>query len=491
MCVPLPAGISAVTSFFPLAGSAGSESDVSGTYWTTDTGYVMGTVWWFLRLGVASGAELAWTKGPESGFSVRCVRAREGQAVPRFCLAVLLFVNELEKMDHQLLEALFRAYFKVRRISGGSHSQLDFEMDMERNLIELRDEIAAGTYEPSPSICFMLKTRTIRREIFAPAFRDRVVHHMICDQLAPLYERCFIADSYACRKGKGTRYAVERLEHHIRSCSENYTRPCYVLKLDIQGYFFAIDRSMLFEMIRTTLDAKWDDYRAAAVRPDRLFEKPLLLALIERILSSNPASNYVMHGNREEWKKIPPDKSLFHSLPGHGLPVGSLTSQLFSNIYMDSFDQYVKRTLKIKHYGRYVDDFFIVHEDQYFLQELIPHIRSYLKEHLHLTLHPRKIYLQEVRKGVGFVGAWIKPFRTYPGRRIIKSCNRMLYEAQQQEGNVSGYKLAASLNSYLGSMKQYDSYRCRRNIIERNLWIYRRGWMRTDYAKFTPDKSKK
>lgn len=394
-------------------------------------------------------------------------------------------------MDYQLLEALFRAYFKVRKLSGGSSTQLEFDLDMERHLIDLHDEIVGGAYAPSRSTCFLLKVRNLRREVFAPAFRDRIVHHLIFDQIAPLFESRFIADSYACRKGRGTRYAVERLEHHIRSCSQNYTRPCYVLKLDIQGYFFSIDRSLLFETVRSVLDAKWNDYRAAAFHPDRLFDKPMLLDLIERTILHDPVSNYVMHGNPAEWEKLPSDKSLFHSRPGHGLPVGSLTSQLFSNIYMDSFDQYVKRTLKIKHYGRYVDDFFIVHEDRRFLQELLPDLRSYLKEQLHLTLHPRKIYLQEVRKGVGFVGAWIKPFRTYPGRRTVKSCNRMLYTAEHQEGKVSVYKLAASLNSYLGSMKQYDSYRCRRRIIERNTWIFRSGWMRSDYAKFIPDKSRK
>src|SRR3989339_284296 len=128
-----------------------------------------------------------------------------------------------------------------------------FEVNYERNLFVLAEEILDGKYQPGVSSCFIVK-KPVKREIFAASFRDRIVHHLIYNYINPLFERSFINDSYSCRIGKGTSYGIKRLNHFIRSCSENYQKDCYILKLDIKGYFMSINKNILHEKIKETLN---------------------------------------------------------------------------------------------------------------------------------------------------------------------------------------------------------------------------------------------
>jgi len=154
--------------------------------------------------------------------------------------------------DNQLLCYLFQAYYGARRNKRNTINALKFELNYERNLFELYWQLVDRTYEPSRSICFIVN-RPVKREIFAADFRDRVVHHLLHNYLSPIFEKRFLPDSYACRTGKGTHYGIKRLNHFIRSCSENYHQDCYVLKLDIKGYFMSIDRSILFRKVEKVL----------------------------------------------------------------------------------------------------------------------------------------------------------------------------------------------------------------------------------------------
>jgi RNA-directed DNA polymerase len=104
---------------------------------------------------------------------------------------------------------------------------------------------------------------------------------------------------------------------------------------------------------------------------------------------------------------------LFAAKPGYGLPIGNLTSQVFANVYMSCFDHFIKHQLDITYYGRYVDDFVLVHTNKNYLKSLIPRIAKLLKTELHLKLHPKKIYLQHYSKGVNYIGGFIKPNRIY------------------------------------------------------------------------------
>lgn len=386
-------------------------------------------------------------------------------------------------MDGALLESLFRAYFDVRKNKRNTVNQIRYELDFERNLFDLCYEIESRIYTPSRSICFMLEELGIKREIFGANFKDRIVHRLIYDQIAPLFERRFIPDSYSCRKNKGSHYAIKRLEHHIRSCSANYTRQCWILKLDIQGYFFSIDRNLLYRMISTVLSERWCEYCARQSVQYHMLDLDTVLFLIDRVIHCDATKNCIIRGTKEKWDNFPATKSLFHADPGCGLPIGNLTSQLFSNIYLDCFDQYVKRTLQIRHYGRYVDDFFIVHEDPDYLHRLIPVLRVFLQDRLHLTLHPKKIYLQSAERGVLFVGGFLKPWRNYPGHRVVARCSSMLAR-QQSNSALSPVKLRDSLNSYLGTIRQFRSCRIRRRIICHHNWIFQYGWMKVDFSKY-------
>lgn len=153
----------------------------------------------------------------------------------------------------ELLKDLFKAYFTARKNKRNTINALRFEINFEHNLIELNDEIVSGNYQPRPGICFIVN-KPVKREIFAADFRDRIVHHLIFNYISPVFEKHFINDSYSCRKGKGTSYGIKRVSHFIRTCSENYQKDCYILKMDIQGYFMSIDKKILFNLVSDTLD---------------------------------------------------------------------------------------------------------------------------------------------------------------------------------------------------------------------------------------------
>lgn len=153
----------------------------------------------------------------------------------------------------KLLIDLFRAYYDARRNKRSTINALAFEAEYEKNLFRLYEDIVNRRYRIGSSICFIVD-RPVKREIFAADFRDRVVHHLLYNYLSPIFERRFLPDSYACRVNKGTHYGIKRLNHFIRSCSENYQKECWILKLDIKSYFMSIDRSILFRKVENAID---------------------------------------------------------------------------------------------------------------------------------------------------------------------------------------------------------------------------------------------
>ena len=377
-----------------------------------------------------------------------------------------------EYYKQQLKKELFVAYYDARKNKRNTINALNFELNYEHNLFQLYEEIISGNYKIKPSICF-INFSPVQREIFAADFRDRVVHHLVYNYIAPVFEKTFINDSYSCRIGKGTHYGIKRIDHFIRSCSENYHKDCYILKLDIKGYFMNIERTILFQVVNDTLlkyNKKID------------FDLPLILDLIKLIIYNDPTKNYILKGNKKDWNGLPPSKSLFHSGENKGLPIGNLTSQLFSNVYFNQFDHYVKKELGIKYYGRYVDDFVIVHPDKTYLKMITSVIKNYLKENLMLELHPKKIYLQHYSKGVQFLGAIIKPYRIYVSSRTKGNFYRSINKWNTKINTVNGLtkedkaEFQCTVNSYLGIMKHYKTGNLRSKIIfektDKKFWKY-------------------
>ena len=180
---------------------------------------------------------------------------------------------------------------------------------------------------------------------------------------------------------------------------------------------------------------------------------------------------------------MPKSKSLFFSKQGRGIPIGNLTSQLFGNIYLDELDHFMREKTGIKYYGRYVDDIVFVHKDKEFLKSIILKVRDYLKIELRLTLHSKKIYLQYYKKGVYFLGVFIKPYRIYAGRKTknnfyesIRGWNNLILEKKDKIEKVNIERFIAGVNSHLGIMKHYNTYKLRRKMIVKNIikewWNY-------------------
>ena len=372
--------------------------------------------------------------------------------------------NQIQNPKLQLLYDLFQAYYDARKNKRSTMNALAFEIDYEKKLFELCEEIKNRKYELSRSICF-ISFEPVQREVFAADFRDRIIHHLIFNYISPIFERLFINDSYSCRVGKGTSYGIKRMDHFIRSCSENYQKDCWILKLDIKGYFMSMDRNILYRKIEKAVNEA--NHSGAKAN----FDIDLILFLIRKVVFHDPTKNCHIKGKREDWTGLPKSKSLFFAEKGKGFPIGNLTSQLFGNIYLDEFDHFAREKLGIKRYGRYVDDMVFVHADKEFLKSIILKIRDYLHKELELTLHPGKIYLQYFAKGVSFLGAFIKPYRIYIGKRTKRNFyakagmwNEVFKKKHGLISKEEAKKFLACANSYLGIMKHYDTRKLREKI---------------------------
>lgn len=410
-----------------------------------------------------------------NGHSVRPVAAFTG--VPDNTEAANDRSPSFRLTKEQLLIDIIRAYKDARRHKRKRRCLVAFDMNLEENLVDLRDDLWNRTYEARPSICFIIRDPKVR-EVFAADFRDRIVHHLYYNYTYECFEQTFIDDSYSCRKGKGTHYGIERLRRHIEDVSEKYKRQTYVLKMDIKGYFMSIDRQRLLDIV---LESLRESYCRPSNKDGMLWgEKidfPFVEYLSRKIIMLDPTEGCIRRGEAKDWDILPPSKSLFLAKKGCGLPIGNLTSQLFSNVYMNVFDKYVEDFLRSvsgeAHYGRYVDDSFVVFRGKRLLRQLMKESFIFLKTKLGLKLHPHKVLIVPMRHGVEFLGAFVKPYRIYVSR---KSFRRMRLKIDKLEFSDDPYKIRASLNSFLGILCHYKSYRIRRN----NVWLNRR-YMRYGY----------
>ncbi|MBR1755109.1 MAG: RNA-directed DNA polymerase [Bacteroidaceae bacterium] len=310
----------------------------------------------------------------------------------------------------------------------------------------------------------------MKREIFAADFRDRVVHHLIARRIYPLLEAQFITDSYSTQTGKGTLFGIQHVEQHIRDCSENYTRDCYIMKLDISGYFMSISKERLYDCIRSFLERHY--------KGDGL---PMLLYLLRETICNRPEKNCIRKVPKDRWRGLPRNKSLFGSDGNTGLPIGNLTSQLLALLYLDELDHLITGAWGVEHYGRYVDDMVLVHPSAAHLLEVRQKIRDWLDAR-GLLLHPKKMYLQHYSKGVMFVGGMIKPGRKYIAHRTVGRFFAKIHRyngllAQEQVAPQTREAVRATVNSYLGMMCHYNSKRLFHRVLRR----VTPGWYRYFY----------
>lgn len=320
------------------------------------------------------------------------------------------------------------AYLDCRENKRNTHSARAFECDLEANLDRLYHELVDGTYRPGRSICFVV-VRPKPREVWAADFRDRVVHHLLYNRIGPLFERSFIADSCACIKGRGTLYAVRRLESKIRSITQNWSRRAYYLKLDLANFFVSVDKRILFALLAEKVGEAW------------------WLRLAEQILFHDPRPDADVQSDASRLALIQAHKSLWNQ-PAHlGLPIGNLSSQFFANVYLDVLDQHVKHELQVRHYIRYVDDFVLLDESAQWLNYARAEIDAFLPARLGVRLNHSKTIIQPIARGVDFVGQVVKPWR-----RTIRKRTRNATLARV--ATMPAHGLYESANSYFGLFRQ-------------------------------------
>lgn len=371
----------------------------------------------------------------------------------------------------RLLQDLYTAYYGACRHKRKRSYVRRWERNLKANMEQLCDDLYLRRYRAQPSKCFIVN-HPKKREVFCAAFRDRIVHHLYFDYTHDVFERTFIADSYSCIKGRGTHYGIRRIAQHIRQESQNYTHRCYALKLDIRGYFMHIDRRRLLDIALQTLRRK-----------GKGLDLDFLQWLTREIVMLNPTDGCIITGKAEDWQGLDPAKSMRNLPDGLGLPIGNLTSQLFSNVYLNTFDQFMKRTLGCRHYGRYVDDAVVVSCDREWLLSLVPRVKDFLQSEIGLQLHDGKQTITDVRQGVEFLGAYIRPWRIYTANATLRRIEKNMRSVDYRRRNST----ARTVNSYLGIMQHTASYNQRRRLFMHKE-LLRIGHFNDDMTKFMASK---
>lgn len=333
-------------------------------------------------------------------------------------------------------ENLYLAYRKAARGKRGQAAVATFEFDLERNLFDLQAELEAQTYMPGAYTSFYIREAK-RRLVSAAPFRDRVVHHALCNVIEPLFERTFIGDSYANRVGKGTHAALDRTQVFAR-------RYPYVLQCDLRQFFPSVDHAIL---------------RAILVRK---LADPRILWLCDVILASGAGIL-----EREYQMVYFPGDDLFAAALPRGLPIGNLTSQFWANVLLNELDQFVKRELHCPAYVRYVDDFLLFAYSKRQLWEWKSAIRGKLAI-LRLALHERESTVVPVISGIPFLG-----FRLYPTHRRLKRRNGVAFARRFRalrrsaaRGEITPEALRQRVRSWIAHTSHGNTYRLRRALLK-------------------------
>ena len=320
---------------------------------------------------------------------------------------------------------LLCAFEKAKKGKCSKLYVINFEKNLNQNLLNLRNELVFKKYKPKPLKTFILhdpKTRKISKS----DFRDRIVHHAICNIIEQIFEKRFIYDSYANRIGKGTFKAIERFDCFKRKVSKNNIRTCYILKAGIKHYFETVVHQILMSLIK------------------RHINDEDLLSLVQIVLS-----NYS------------------DNVKCKGMPLGNLTSQFFANIYLHELDFFVKQHLRVKYYIRYVDDFVILHHSKKVLSECKIKIEEFLRSNLDLELHPDKTKIVRLENGANFLG-----FRVFFNHKLVRKKNMKKFERKFNEmkklyknGNIDREKIVEKFEGWLAYIQHANTYKYRRHLV--------------------------
>ena len=290
-----------------------------------------------------------------------------------------------------------------------------FQMRLMDNILALHEDLSNHTYKHGGYQAFKINDPK-PRDIHKATVRDRLLHHAVYRLSYPFFDRTFIADSYSCRLNKGTHKAINRFREFAYKASKNNTRTCWILKCDIRKFFANIDHEILIAILREHISDE------------------NIMALLENVIGSFSSSK-----------------------TGVGLPLGNLTSQLFVNIYMNRFDQFVKHKLKAKYYIRYADDFVFFSESRDLLGGYIENTAIFLHEELRLELHPDKVYIKTLASGIDFLG-WI----SFLDHRVLRTTTKRRMMKRIKENSK-----IERVNSYLGMLKHGNMQKTRAEILNK------------------------
>ena len=323
-----------------------------------------------------------------------------------------------------------RAFKKARKGKTKKEYVIKFEKHLSKNLLKLQKELKSLTYKPRPLKTFILRDPKIRK-ISKSDFRDRIIHHALCNIIEPVIEKIFIYDSYANRKDKGNLKAIERFYSFIKKVSRNgKVNGCfndnqvkgYCLKADIKHYFQEVDYEILLRIIK------------------RKIKDENVIWLIKQILSN--------HVDKEK-----------------GMSLGNLTSQFFANVYLNELDYFIKHKLRVKYYIRYVDDFVLLHSSKSQLEVWKKQINEFLKKELKLELHSEKSKIIPLSRGIDFVG-----FRNFYYYKLLRKRNirKMLSKIELYKiGGVSYDKILESFQGWQAYAKWANTYKLRNRLFRK------------------------
>ncbi len=333
---------------------------------------------------------------------------------------------------------LLLAYCKASKGKRGQANVAAFEYRLEDNILQLQRELREKTYQPGLYHSFYIHDPK-KRLISAAPFRDRVVHHALCNLIEPVIENSFIFDSYANRIGKGTHKALDRATQYAR-------RFQYVLTCDIRQFFPSIDHAILYEMMKKKI------------------KDENILWLIGKTLKSG------VDVLAEEYQMVYfPNDELFAVNRARGLPIGNLTSQFWANCYLNPFDHFVKRQLRCKGYIRYVDDFLLFSNDK---DELLDWRKMIIAKLMifRLTLHETNAQAHPASEGFPFLG-----FIIFPTHRRLKRRKGIAFQRKYQKmlreyakGNVTRDQITASVQGWVNHVRHANTWGLRRSILSKS-----------------------
>lgn len=356
---------------------------------------------------------------------------------------------------------LVLAYKKARKHKRSKDEVAEFEYNLENNLLDIQEQLLRQNYKFSGYKYFIIKEPKERLICCAP-FKDRVVHHAICNILEPILDRSMIADTYACRKGKGLHHAVRRAFWMYQQCE-------YVYKFDIRKYFYSIDHEMLMQKLKrkikdthliVLLEDLLDTYNYHdIVIPEQsgiLNVSDSSLQAFDRKAQRDDVGHsekfFCEQSNEESQLLIP-----FY-IPSKGLPIGNLTSQIFANYFLNDFDHFCKENLHCRYYIRYMDDILIFHSSKDELKNTQYIIERKLND-IKLQVHPDKNQIHKTKQGVNFLG-----FRFKGDQIRLQNRNLVRFKRKLRKYSEHKTEIREMLLSFNGHLGYFNSGHCKKII---------------------------